>query len=99
MNKARNKVLKDIEDQKNESKRMYRNKKFIWKLRGLVINIEYWIVSLALLSSLVVWFVTGDYWKALAFYVACLLYSVGANIRGLSLHLENAIEWQIKKTL
>lgn len=99
MNKAQRKVLKDLEEQKDESKRMREDERLIWKIRGYITRTEYWIIAFDFPISILIALITQDYWKGIVFYAVTLIYHVSANIRGLTLHVENYIEWKIKKTI
>jgi len=96
---AQRKVLKDIKGQKNESKRMRADKRLLWKLRGVLLRLEYWLVAYGMYVAIGLWVFTGDFWKGAAFYALVLTYHISANMRGLFLHLENYIEWKIDKTI
>lgn len=96
---ARKKVLADMVGELDETKRMQRNKSLIWKVRGVASRIEYWLIAYSFWVALLLWFLTGDFWKGMAFYAVSQLYALSANFRGASLHVENLVEWIIKKTI
>ena len=97
MNKARKKILKDLVEQRDDTKRMRKHKRLIWKLRGWFSWVEYWIVAFGFPISLLIWIFTQDFWKAIVFYGITLIYHFSGSLRGLTLHLENYIEWAIEK--
>lgn len=99
MTKAQQKVLEDIKNQKDESSRMKEDKRIEWKIRGYITTIHYWVIAYNLPIALILWFVTDDFWKALGFLLYTQVYIFSANCRGLGLHVENYIEWVIKKTI
>ena len=93
-------VLKDLKGQKNEAERMRLDRRIEWKLRGWYTYFEYWTVSsFPLVFACLIWAVTGDYWKGLAFYFVCHFHHLSANIRGLTLHLENTLEAALRKVV
>lgn len=97
---ARKKVLKDLAGQVDESKRMRRDHKTVeWKIRSFVVQVEYWIVAFSLPVSIFIGMLFQDFWKGLAFWLATTVYVLSANIRGMTLHVENLVEWHIKKTI
>jgi len=73
--------------------------KILWKLRKIVSDIEYWLVAFNFPITLFIFYVTKDYWKALAFWVGCEVYHLGGNLRGLTLHLEGFLEEMLGKEL
>lgn len=73
-----------------EYKKWQRNTRLKWKLRGYIVQAEYWMMGYMFPIFLVLLLV--DHWFALAFYATMLLYHVSGNIRGLTLHLERLIE-------
>lgn len=98
MTEAKKGVKKDFERQKNEYKYMKKDERLIWKIRGYIVNLEYWIVgAFSFPTAILIWIVTGDFWKGLAFYSICIFYHLSGNFRGLSLHLENILEWVFNK--
>lgn len=99
MTKPKQKVLEDIERQKDETSAMRNHNSPLWRLRGWVYTIEYWIIAFRLPLILLLFAYTQDFWKAAVFYLLTELYVLGANLRGLFLHIENLIEWRIDKTV
>ncbi len=97
--KARKKVLEDLRDEKDEPRRMRRHEKIIWKIRGTVGILEYWLIAFALPIAILIWLISGDFWKGLGFWFVTQVYVVSGNLRGLTLHVENIIEWMLKKTI
>lgn len=93
------KILKDLVEERNDNKRMRENPNLLWKIRGFLSTIEYWILAFSFWVSIAIWIVTGDYWKGIAYYLTCQIYAVAANFRGLTLHLETLIEWLMKKRI
>lgn len=97
MTKARKKVKQDFIDQKDETLRMRKDKRMMWKILGYINVFHYWIIGFHLPISLLIFLITQDYWKALAFLVYAQVYSIAGNLRGLGLHVENLVEWTIDK--
>ena len=93
------KVIKDYLDQKNESGRMMQNERFIWKLRGLFYRIEYWIIAFNFPIAIALGIFTQSLSIGLVFYLAGQMYNISANLRGLSLHVENILEYIFDKNL
>ena len=91
------KIMKDFLEQKNEHARMSKDKRWEWKIRGYISTIHYWLIAYGLPVSLLIWIFTQDYWKALAFLTYTQIYAVAGNLRGLGLHIENFVEWNITK--
>ena len=92
-------ILKDLLDQRNESKRMVQNPNLIWKVRGFLGTVEYWCIAFSFWISILLWIVTGDYWKGITFYFVSQIYTVAGNLRGMGLHVENLIEWLMRKRI
>ena len=97
--RARVKSLVDLYEEKNEAKRIGAMKSPWWRLRAKVSRLHYWVMVFAFPIALLLWYVTGDFWKALAFLVYAEMFNFGGNFRGLTLHIENLIEWVIGKTI
>ena len=98
MNKARKKVIDDIKTKRGR----FNNQPdlpWYWKLRNYSEMTWYWINSFNFPVALLIWLITGDYWKALGFFAMCQLYNNAQNLRGLYIHAEHLIEWTIKKTV
>lgn len=93
------KSLKDFHEQKNDSERMSRVGSVWWALRSVSVKIHYWLMAFCFPVAILLWGVTGDFWKGLLFLVYAEMYHLGANFRGFTLHLENLIEWVMKKTV
>ena len=91
--------IKDLLDEKDETGRMKRNVSIIWKIRGYINLIEYWIISFGFPIGILLWIITGDFWKAIGWYLIVTLYSLSANFRGMSLHIENLVEWIIRRNV
>ena len=99
INKARKKVLQDLVEEKDEAGRMKKHTKWYWRLRGWSVQFEYWVIAFALPVSIILWMVTGDFWKGLSFWAVVQVYCLSANFRGMSLHIENLVEWIIGETV
>lgn len=97
MNKARKKVLKDIKT--GEGLSYHSNTEWYWKLRSFFELFQYWTMIFGFPISILIWIVTGDYWKGLAFLFICQIYNISQNLRGLFIHVEHLIEWTIKETV
>ena len=89
------KIMKDFMDQKNENKRMERDVRWEWRIRGYLSKVHYWIIAYNFPIGILIWFVTDDFWKGLAFLAYTQIYCVSANLRGLGLHIENLVEWNM----
>jgi len=100
MNKAKKKALKDIKEvNAGEEKRMWKNKSLKWKIRSILCSIEYWCVAFGFPICIAVGILTGDFYKALALWVAIQIYNTAANMRGFFLHCESYIEYQLGETI
>jgi hypothetical protein len=99
MNKARKKVLEDIKEQKDESKRMVKDPRLEWRIRGFIVKCEYWAVAYNFPIAILIGIITQDFWKGIAFWFATQLYIFSGNFRGMSLHIENLVEWITKKII
>lgn len=71
----------------------------IWRIRSLVVKLEYWMVAFGWVIFLAIWYFTGNFWKGLAFWLSCILYSISGNLRGLFLHIEELIEKYLDKDI
>lgn len=98
INKARKKVLQDLVEEKDESSRMKKHVKWYWRLRGWSVMFEYWVIAFALPVAIGLWLITGDFWKGLGFWSVVQVYCLSANFRGMSLHIENLVEWIVGET-
>lgn len=99
MNQARRKVIEDVVNRKDEATYRTKDKRWAWKIRGYMNKAEYWVVAYCFPIALLIWLLTGDFYKALGFWFVTQIYCLSANIRGLTLHAEGLIEWIIKKTI
>lgn len=94
---AREQVLQDLLDQRDESDRMRRKSSLIWRVRSYVSKVEYWVVVFAFPIAILLWVFTGDFWKGFSVWALSVFWSMSGNFRGMSLHVENLIEWIIRK--
>lgn len=99
MSPAKEKAKQDIRDVKEgEDIRMRKNKSLIWKIRGWVVLVEYWVIAFSFPLSLLIWATMG-FWQGLAFWGIVQIYNTAGNIRGLTLHIESLIEYYMDKTV
>ena len=99
LTKARERVVHDLLRQTREAKSMSKDVRLEWKIRGYVHMAEYWIIAYNFPIAILLYFLTGSYWFALAFWIGVQLYTLSANFRGMSLHIENFVEYFINKTI
>ena len=99
MTNAHKKVKEDVKRQKNEIGNMSKDQRIIWRLRGYSELTMYWINAFNFPVALLIWLITGDYWKGLGYLAVSFIYSFAQNLRGLVLHLENFVEWTMNKTI
>ena len=97
MNKAQRKAKEDM-----ETKRGYFNHhdpRWYWRVRGYSELIHYWSNAFQFPISILIWWFTDDFWKGLAYLAVSQVYNISQNLRGLFLHIEQWIEFNIKKTI
>jgi|SRR3990167_1215967 len=97
MNKARERVKREFEAEEGLS--THSDPRWYWRLRTRMEIVQYWVMVVGFPLAILLWIVTGDFWKALAFYAVCQIYNMSQNMRGLMLHAEHLIEWTIKKSV
>ena len=105
MNKTQKRILKDLEENKNELKRVERMHAgwslddIWWRVRKWEGIISYFLNSLGLFFALIILLITEDLVATLLFLIWIQLWRLDGNIRGFTLHWEGLIEWIIKKNI
>ena len=91
------KIMKDFLDQKDETKRLRAHERIEWRIRGWVSLVHYWMIAYSFPISLIIFLSSEDFWKGLGFLIYAQVYAIAGNLRGLGLHIENLVEWNMKK--
>ena len=98
-------ILEDLRLNKNEGERIKRDHKgwsiddVWWRVRYWEMKIGYFLNSMAIFAAIIILYFTKSFMTAIIFLIWIQLWRLDANIRGLTLHGENFIEWFIKKEI